>query len=223
MNNFSFDKFGCVCQKNGDGGDTLARTGLYGFLTGECNVEALRVFPGAYVRSKRHNPSTPPAKSWDDPTDTSRDQYVAPICFYSRTGDKERTQEISTLLLDNWLRFPNGDLAGPDVWSLLLRGLNKYRFLVYVLDLWFIPSVLVRCWQGSRDPNDVGDDINLTTMLLHNSLTAPTFFTRLSCLLYGKLRQPGGVQRAWDWYFRPETFANPFNELARSLIARFLS
>lgn len=222
MNNFSFDKFGCICQKNGDGGDTLARTGLYGFLTRECKIEALRVAPGAYVRSKIHNPSTPPAKSWDDPTDTSRDQYIAPICFYSCTGNRVRIQEIINLLLANWLRFPNGDLAGPDVWSLLLRGLNKYRPIVYLLDLWFIPSVLVRCWQSSRDSNDVGDDINLTTMLLHNSLIAPTFFTGLSCYLYGKLR-PGGVQRAWDWYFRPETFANPFNELVRPIISTFLS
>lgn len=66
-------------------------------------------------------------------------------------------------------------------------------------------------------PDNVGGDINHLKPWMIGKLWQKSPVLWFSWWLYIKMR-PSGAQYAWDRYFRPETGANPFNELVKPIL-----
>ena len=208
------DQYGLVCQKNPDGtldgGDSPMKTSFYyigtwlgtnfksskGFLDAIANIRKL---PGQYFRN--------PVK-WNDPADMSRDQYFPLATALKLFQSDDLAADIEARWLTNWNRAANGDLIGPDVWA-TLTGMNARKTvwdyfkwiltwpLILLADLVLIVGVIVRCVE-SKDPGDVGDDLNLTLMLIMRRMFNPSPGEWVARYLYLGFRKP-----SYGSYFDP--------------------
>lgn len=231
---FNYDSNGLIVQHNGnDAGDCAGREGDYWFAKGlngllgsDDQVEFDRVIsllqpsPGIFVRSPTQNPVIPPAKSWNDPSDFSRDQTM-PIIL--ALGQNNRFNVLNNLLKNQLKRFgafQNGDLPQPETISAYIRAYYAFYLypILYFTDLGLLAESIIRCIQG-RDLNNVSDDINHTLLLIQAQNSLPTLVSLVARKIY-KWFRPGGVQAAWNTYFNPKTGANPFNELYKDLISK---
>jgi hypothetical protein len=221
---FTYDPSGLIVNYQ-DGGDTSGREGGYWFYAGltkqlpdpyrqlnfEQVLEKLQVSPGVFVR----DPNQP---SYDIPSDFSRDQALPLMLAMGANGRFREYNAFLTKLKANWFKFPNGDLAGPELISIVIRDYNRwylYPFL-FVGDLFTLGESLIRCF-ASR--NDTSDDINHTLILLQSQYKYPTPFAWFARKVYKWLR-PGGVQAAWDSYFAPKVNSDAFNTLFAPLIEK---
>lgn len=231
------DSNGLIVQSNGDGGDTAQRTGFYysalclrerylpphndpvPLSSDELNKEAdfvkaisLLTPNEKLVRYPEPGNSSPP---WNDPKDCSRDQYRPMIIcagLYGLSG-------YLKILTDNvnWFRYPNGDVSGPDDWGTQSRAHNEKPW--WISDVWLDGAVTVRNNQAAKNPDDVGDDLNLLAQLAQGYFVKPSM-TSINALRkylknrptnYGvtKLGEKSNVMGALAWYFRAESGGNP--------------
>lgn len=227
----SFDSDGLIIQTDGDGGDCSARTGEYytllairermGISNAEWPRSSLKDWDEAGIKLFTAGvPLRYTQPPYNDPKDVSRDQLLPMIIASGYYQQQWYAAALASVIESHNSFCPNGDLCGPVDWVIINRARAK-RAWFYFGDLQLMFSVLLRCWKA-RDPDDVGDDINLTLYLLCATDFWPTVFSRFAMYLYRKLR-PRGVQYAFDHYHRPETHSNPLNELARPVISARLS
>lgn len=224
-----YDENGLIVQKDMDGGDTAGREGDYWFQAGllmgpnayndefDRVLKLLQVSPGVFIRNPRQNPVTPPDKSWNDPTDFSRDQSV-PIIL--ALGEMKRYSVLKSMLWEQIKRgtlYQNKDIALPQDWGYYIRALNAWYLypVLFVGDVFLLINSVIRCIMGTDD--NTSDDVNHTMVLLQAQYRLPTPISWFARKFYKFLRR-GGIQNAWDKYFKPESGANPFNELYRPLI-----
>lgn len=217
-----YDSNQLIVQSDGDGGDTAGREGNYWFahaLTHIVVINRPQFFEilakltysrGTYVRNPVH---------YNDPSDFSRDQTIPLILAMGAQG---RTKELKALMKEQYkraTRYQNGDLALPQDWGYYIRGFRFWPLYPVLLlgDLFLLLNSIIRCVAPLFNSDNVSDDINHTLALLQAQYYMPTPFSYVARKFY-KYARPGGIQGAWDHYFRPSTGANPFNELYRGLI-----
>lgn len=224
MPQFDFDQYGLIIQTNGDGGDSGARTGLYYFLYALLTNAGIATRSNLALAINNVTASSHPLMlfrnpvNYNDPKDFSRDQTNPLIMAMGVLDLQYLMKDWWSGLIKRYGFYQNKDFAGPHDWGMYFRARRlhvAYPFLLFS-DLFLVLGSIIRCIKG-RDPNDVGDDINHTMMLIQAMHSMPTPVSWLARKIYAKFR-PFGVQYAWDWYFRPSTFANPFNELVKPII-----
>ena len=211
---------GLIVQRDMDGGDTAGREGDYWFahvLNNESldlvrfnkNLQLLQVEPGVFIR----NPI-----NYNDPKDFSRDQTVPLILAMGEMKEYGTLKLLFKKQLLNFGRYQNGDIGLIGDLGYYIRAFKMwYLYPILILgDAQLLVNSIIRCIKG-RNYDDVSDDINHTLGLLQAQNTYPTPVSWLARKVYKHFR-PGGIQRAWDWYFRPDSGANPFNEMYRNLI-----
>lgn len=226
-----YDDYGLIVQKDMDGGDTAGREGDFWFhkgLSGSIDQGArdefkrvlnlLQYAPGVFVRHPKHNPVTPPDKSWNDPTDFSRDQSTSMILAMGEMGERSVLRSMLWQQIKRFTLFQNHDIATPQDWGHYIRALNIWPLypILLVGDLFLLTNSVIRCIVGNDE--NTSDDINHTLSLLQAQHHLSTPISWLSRKIYKWFRK-GGVQNAWDHYFKPESGANPFNDLYRDLIS----
>lgn len=218
---FYTDDNGLIVQKDMDGGDSAGREGDYWFGTDliEQHLDSesfnntltkLEVQPGVFVRNPVH---------YNDPKDFSRDQTISLICAMGRMKAYSTLKLLLEKQLKNYFRYQNGDVGFFEDAGYYIRAFKAwYLYPVLLLgDTQMFINSLVRLYKG-RDTNDVSDDINHTIALLQAQNTYPTPVSWLARKVYKFIK--GGIQSRWNWYFRAETGANPFNELYQPLISK---
>jgi hypothetical protein len=218
------DSNGLPVQMNMDGGDSAQRLGMIAVATAKgCSmpnlpsydkISLLEVAPGIYIR----NPTT-----WNNPNDFSRDQQTSLVIGMGFKGDKERLKRLFKAHASRFFKYQNADIASPENIGQYFRGLEwnfTYPFF-WFSDLFMLGGVIIRCIQA-RDPNNVGDDLNLILSLLQAKDRMATPWSFLARKIY-KWFRPFSIQYALDWYFRPETLAAPMNELYHPLVASELT
>jgi hypothetical protein len=209
-----------------DGGDTAGREGDYWFsqylysynsLTSDQKNEFSRVLsllqvnPGVFVR----NPI-----QYNNPLDFSRDQTVPLILAMGGLLQYDLLKLLFKKQVKNYFRYQNNDLGSFQDLNYYIRAFRMWYLypLLFLGDLFILGESVIRCIQG-KDPNNVGDDINQTLVLLQAQYCLATPISWLARKIY-KWFRPQGIQYAWDWYFRPETGANDFNDIYRALISK---
>lgn len=219
------DNNGLLTMKNLDGGDTLANESRYWFniaLSGTISyrtrtmpevLNLLRNTTGDWVRNCRHNPVTPPAKSWDDPTDTSRDQETALIALLGLTGQTNLLKELLWRQLKRFTLFPNKDFMGPADAGNYIRAFKAWYLwpILLVCDLALVAETVIRI---DAKLSDNSDDLNHTVLLLQARKVLPTPVSFVARKLYKWFRK---VQWAWDLYYGLDN--NPLNDLYRDQIS----
>lgn len=219
----NLDSNGLIVQTDGDGGDTAGREGDYWFAWGlrvkhpnyhsgvfKMNLDRLQVEPGVFVR----NPV-----QYNDPKDFSRDQTVPLILAMGEMEEHETLKLLLKKQVKNYFRYQNGDLGLPGDLGYYIRALRSwwaYPFLL-ISDLQLLVNSLIRVIFGTND--NTSDDVNHTIGLLQAQYVYPTPISYLARKIYKYLRR-GGIQNAWDNYFKPSSGANPFNELYRPTIEK---
>lgn len=233
---FEYDANGLIVQKDGDGGDTAGREGDYWFAQSLYSngpngldpvvrsefdrvIKLLQPSPGIFIRNPTRNPVISPAKSWNDPSDFSRDQTIPMILSLGQMSKLDVLGDLLKAQLKRFGLFQNKDLPDPQTAGAYIRGFYAWYLypLLFVTDLGLVVESIVRCL--TSDPDDVSDDINHTLLLLQSQYTLDTPIAFIARKIYVIFRH-SGVQGVWDRYFRPETGANPFNDMYRNLISK---
>ena len=237
-----FDDNELIVQKDGDGGDTAQRMGLYhSFLQmramlGISNetlpfssrfdyldaIIKLQQSPGIW---RRH------PDQWNDPSDFSRDQMVPNVVAM---GFCEATQALKAtslaFLKRGFLFCQNKDIVSPQLLASFIRAwfwsLSSFLVILWpllvVLDVFLLFDVILRIIVKFFDSNNVGDDLNTTLLVLQAEHSLPTPLSWLARKLYGFL--PGGVVESFQWYFRPGTGANAeLAEIAKPVIDKYIT
>ena len=232
------DDLGLIVQRDGDGGDTLQRTGFY-YLPGLIanNEESILHYDAELSTLWGAEGPTRHIKQWSNQSEVSRDQLTPNIAALGFSGSSAKVEFLLIRLIKNFFRYPNGtDFASPEHIGIFLRailcakdrGFNWKAALFYPLlllgDLFMILGVIIRCYQA-KDPDNVGDDLNTLVSVVQAQHTCGTPLSWLARKLYVKFRpQPfigldgpmstNNVFLALVWYFRKESGGNPEIALA---------
>lgn len=179
---------------------------------------------------------------------TSRDQTIPIIIaagFYKEVNFLKR---ITVKQLKRFTLFQNKDLCDFESMGNYIRAFwssgYKLALLFYPIlllgDLFMLVNSVIRCIKG-KNYDDVGDDINHTQSQLQAVYALPTPISFISRKIYSKFRPAfsplsgtpiayshkvngyNGVQYAFDWYHRSETFGNPINIIYQPLIKKWFS
>lgn len=215
------DANGLIVQKDQDGGDTAGREGDFWFYNGlmfqdnynnpEFNrvLELLQVEPGIFVR----NPV-----NYNNPKDFSRDQTVPLILAMGENNRQDLLKVVFEKQVRRFFLYQNNDIGLPEDLNYYIRAFKYWPAypLLLIGDFQMLINSIFRCIIG-RDLNNVSDDINHTLVLIQAQKYMPTPISWLARKVY-KWFRPGGVLRAWQWYFRTEAGGNPFHELYKDLI-----
>jgi hypothetical protein len=189
------DQYGLVCQRDPisgqlDGGDSPMKTSFYYMglaltetpfittLNAPRRDQFLMVIKN--IRNKEGQYFRNPVK-YTEPKDMSRDQEFPLLCAMETLGAFDYSNQIRKAWITNVNRAQNDDLIGPDVWVAyfsLARFRALYAIFVLFGDLVLLLGVIIRCIKA-RDPDDVGDDMNLSLQLI---MRARGYGSPLSCL-----------------------------------------
>jgi hypothetical protein len=236
-----FDDQGLIVQLNGDGGDCAARSGE--LITGRVftysrDLETHGIYFDKVIRLLEPNGDgvllrynrTPYNKPYEGDFATSRDQTIPMIIAAGFVDQAAFVSRVFSKICNNWLRFHNGDLCGPEHLCVILRALLFsqpsviWQLILFPLfcigDFFNLLNSIIRIIYSHIDHDDVGDDINHVQICLQAIHCHPTPVSLLSRKLYSKLRYRG-VQYAFDWYHRPSSGGNPLNELYRPIINKW--
>jgi len=213
------DELGLIVQKNGDGGDTLQRTGFYylpGLIRGDKGAQ--RCYDHETTLLFRQGQGlTRHIKQYPEQKDVSRDQLtpnIVALGFYSYAP----LLKITFLnLVKNFFRYPNNsDIASPEHLCQFLRSFMKmdkayllFYPLLFIGDLFMLIGVIIRCvqakykltfekWYKPRiiiDRDNVGDDLNTLVSVVQAQYTFPTPISWIARKVYRK--------------FRPQPFVTP--------------
>lgn len=242
------DEKGLIVQENGDGGDTLQRTGFWwegislshqSFFNYNPIPKMANPVPACEILSKSFIP-----KSWvrywkepyNDPKDTSRDQLVSIIRMAGYRDYRTILQCLIDGVILNWSRYPNGDIAFLQDYGRFIRSFKAWWLwpFLWISDIFILINSFIRIYQG-RDFNNVGDDVNHIGDLAQAQKILPTPISFIARKIYKWFRpcfvdDPSGVARtkglgaAWalSWYFRSASGANTeFIALWTPLVQKF--
>lgn len=230
----NLDENGLICFRRPDGyldgGDSAQRAGFYcagKYLQGSANsgvqdfvrMADKLIIDGKLVRNPRPGDSDPP---WNDPKDCSRDQYRPMIIAAGFYGLKD----IVNVLVSNikCMTFPNWDICGPDNLNEIQRALKCDPSVVG--DTYLSFGVAIRIRKASRDPDDVGDDLNLLLTLAQAHYIKPNGMSEENLVKYLKFRptnlgcerlgEKDPVMGAISWYFRRDDHGDGNPEIAEA-------
>lgn len=218
------DELGLIVQKNGDGGDTLQRTGFF-YLPGIIKEQkgAMSCFENELSTLWSSDGPTRHIKQYPNQNEVSRDQLTPVVAALGFMKMFDKANYLFYRLIRNWFRYPNmTDIASPEHIGIFLRasGENLWPMLPFILlgDCFMLLGVIIRCIQA-RNPDDVGDDLNTLVSVVQAQHTFPTPISWLARKLYVKLRpkpytridetEQGNIYLALKWYFREESGGNP--------------
>ena len=173
-------------------------------------IHKIEVASGIYIR----NPT-----NYNDPNDFSRDQQTPLVIGMGYKNDTDRLKRLFKAHASRFFKYQNADIASPENVGQYFRAL-KWNFMYpyfFLSDILMLGGVIVRLIQA-RDPDNVGDDLNLMLSLLQAKDNMATPWSFIARKIY-KWFRPRGIQYALDHYFRPETGALPMDDLYRPLIA----
>lgn len=223
--NLNLDQYGFIVQKDGDGGDTAQREGMVGIAAALTNdvvwtertkkkIAELELCATGLFR--RH------PYQWNETSDFSRDQQTPIVIAMGFLGMIEQLDRMFSATVDRYFRCQNADINSPEHIGHFLRSKPKLWFWFFLLfsDIFMLLNSIILCFKG-LDKNNVGDDLNHVCSLIQARLRLPTPVSFMARKIYAWFR-PGGPQRAFDHYFRPETGANPINEIYRPLIQKYI-
>lgn len=224
------DKYGAIGhhhappnQDKFEYGDSARETGTYFILEAWTKNAMLHVLKNAFLDKDgslcRHKYSE---VDWHrDPKEFSRDQWTAIACAVAKRRVDTHSLEMRNILLREQLKHPftaqNGDLITWE-WNLYYRMYRRRYWWVCILDFGLVVNSIIRVIKNRIKSDDVGDDINQTSMLYVAIKVMPTPFSWLARMIY-KYFHPG-VQKAWDHYYRhPEN--PPLNLVWRETISKW--
>lgn len=227
------DNLNLIVQKNGDGGDTLQRTGFYflpGIIKNNLNDKLLylesleKMWPDKTLPPLRHPIQYP------DPKDVSRDQLTPNIVTLGFLKMDKYICFIFIIIIKNLFRYPNNDLMSPENLGQFIRGmLNAKNFkwflfypLIWLGDLFMLLGVIIRCFQAKK-PDNVGDDLNTLVSVVQAQYLFPTPISFIARKIYKWCRPKPCIEikkinedlnmpncfLALKWYFREESGGNP--------------
>ncbi len=183
-----------------DGGDSLSETGRIYFLKELCSInDTLSPFYNAAKALKNsddqwiRNPI-----NYSNPKDISRDQLdPMMMCLVSRElyGTVATTKNI---VVSNWYRYPNGDMAMPDH----MNHFTRYIKASYLGDLFMLLNVLFVCFITGSFKSMVKNDLNLIIALCFTNWINPTFISKLAAKIYLNHRK---YLWALTNYYTPQT------------------
>lgn len=240
---FKKDADDLIVTFNNDGGDSFARTMMYYYGMSLTSYARTSDFCNALNKFRlgtkfRRYPYAP----YNDPSDFSRDQARPGVIacgqfgvaslppFFGRypNGDISSLTELGEAIRARNCRWLWVLLWVCDLWTLL-----SMLVIIFIkarepgkLQRWLGAHVHWIFVQGEANnangvPQDVygadnvGTDLNMTLNLLQSQRVLPTPISHITRKLYKRYR-PGGIQYAWDHYFRGD---NPFNVLYSGLIS----
>jgi hypothetical protein len=166
-----FDNSGLIAQKNGDGGDSAQREGMYWLASTVREQQLKDPWPNsrrlqyegvmslleiAHTGEFRRNPV-----KWNDPKDFSRDQTVPLVAAMGVRNDRDRLERFyRELRRRNWFA-QNGDLMGDPVHrNLVARARDEEpNRLTDAASLYAGAQTRLFVAKGNLD--DVGDDLNM--------------------------------------------------------------
>lgn len=222
------DEYGAVCHKHlailpyWERGDSARETGTYWTLIPYHNMDF--VFSAAFVVDKgsalcRHNYS---GELWHrDPKEFSRDQWTALACAAVIWPDAIIEHILWQEQKKHHLRCQNKDIITWE-YNLYIRMFCLWFLwpLLVFLDLGLLVNAIIRAIKNRNNSDDVGDDINVTTMIYVAMMVLPTPTSWLARFVY-KRTHPG-IQAAWDHYYRhPEN--PPINDVWRETISKYFT
>lgn len=189
------DEFGLIVQRDGDGGDTLQREGMYAFAASFPEAHDHADMPGhsmmvlGIATSELYKDGIlirNPIR-WNDPNDVSRDQQDAFVIAMGASGNLNFVRAIMKRHLKRFGKYQNADIANLSTVALYLRALNQiisYPFLFF-FDLGLVFSSV----QIALDKNpDHVDDNNHLMRLMQAKTRMPTFVSDMAWRLYFKYR-----------------------------------
>jgi hypothetical protein len=199
-----FDSNGLIVQRDGDGGDTAQREGWAWFgnwlRATEFKISSPVDRPIAFAASMdllehpsrpgefRRHPTQPGFRS--DPDAFSRDQLIPLVAAMGVWGDQARLRRSWAAKRPCHGVFTcvqgTQDLLGPELVNLYRRAWGEAPDRNG--DLVLAGSVLTRLSQAHRNPEDVGDDVNLVVELIMAKIRSPTTASEQATTMYAKNR-----------------------------------
>lgn len=224
---YFIDKNGCVFfySSAGDGspdyGDSAANTGRYYAFKfwstkDEVEINMTKIkFTQAFASFYQSDGSfhrAPDYRLLEKKWRMTRDQ-VMPLFVAAIAMDLKESFKII------FKRYRRGfaesyDIFGPHHWSIFLRGfdIKILRPVIFFLDIGFLFEVLIRIFKAAKNPDDCGDDLNLSLMLALTYYVNDTFFSRLARKIYARFSVNSGpfnnrisghpIYSRWAWYYR---------------------
>lgn len=231
----NYDENGLICFKRPDGyldgGDSAQRAGFYCsglFLSGSPN-EGVKAYldmadklivNGKLVRNPRPGDSSP---KWNNPRDCSRDQYRPMIIAAGLYGLPE-VVDVLTSNIKAWT-FPNYDVCLPNYYNEITRArYGNSRPVTGLGEACNRFDVRIRLSKSAKDPDDVGDDLNLLLSLAQGVYVNPNETSIANAKEYlskrptnygcTKLGHKDPVIGALAWYFRADERGDGNPEIA---------
>lgn len=178
-----FDSSCLIAQKNGDGGDTAQREGMYWLgvwvrqtqlhmpwpQTRSLSYEDVmaRLEIGSSGEFRRH------PNQWNDPKDLSRDQTVPLVAAMGVHDDRDRLERFyRELRRRNWFA-QNGDIMGDPVNRNLVRRARNEEPSRLTDASSLLVAAQTRVLAATRSLDDVGDDLNMVITFLLATVRKP--------------------------------------------------
>jgi hypothetical protein len=241
-----FDEYGLITERDGNGGDSANRMGLWMFLTyflaskyrandidlleavGErfrLGVKHLEPYPYVFIR----HPGT--AKDCGDPESRdfacwnmhnvfSRDQWLMLMTGFAYAGMNEKFERVFHQTVKRHGTLPNGDILGPQHWAHLIR--LRHVTGKYTRYDWAI-RIFGDLWNGFGNTfaffkPDASDTLVGFTMLLTAYLKQPTWISKLNLKM---VKWFGNYLKLWKEYFDHDNGV-PFHLYAEPLLRKYL-
>jgi len=212
-----FDKLGLITQRNGDGGDTAQREGMF--------------WLASWVRDNvLHDPWTKKRQlafasvmkflelaetgtfwrhpvQWNNPKDFSRDQTIPVVAAMGVHGDTDRYERFyRELRRRNWTA-QNGDVMWDPLHRNLVRRGRNEEVDVITDGASLFAAAQSRIAAAALSKDDVGDDLNLIVIMLLAAVKRPTagstrareFYSKNRPTNYGMFLGAYRVEYGTDW------------------------
>lgn len=222
------DQYLAICHKRSDSdewerGDSARETGTFSIIKPHKELDEWTI-ASAFVVDKgtalcRHNFSN---VEWHrNPAEFSRDQWQALACAAVIHPQFYLKNLLWREQCRHHLKAQNKDIITYE-YNLYIRMFRLWYLwpVLLFLDLGLVVNALIRAIKNRNDPDDCGDDLNITSMIYVAKMVLPTPTSELARFLYKKLHP--SIQRAWDHYYRhPEN--PPQNLIWQSTITKYFS
>jgi hypothetical protein len=139
-----WDSYGLLVQRDGDGGDTAQRMGMWGIGNSQVHrdvfwngIKTLEIEPGVWVR----HPYQPP---YCMPEDFSRDQQTPNVIAMGLQKMYEPLTRMFRQHVKRFGKYQNKDWASPEHWGYYVRAFRWWGAYPYLLlsDIWMFFGVL---------------------------------------------------------------------------------
>lgn len=233
-----WDKHGFPVQKDGDGGDTAQRVGMWYFGLwlggmGQCNgllnlavqMDISKNDTPQWVRHPYQGDDfRPPETFRRDPKSFTRDQQDVLMIALGACDHRHLVWKTFKAHAKRFGKYQNKDMANPQTLSVYIRAMkwSWLKWLLYITDLGLVFS----SWNRRKWNPDHTDDLNHICRMLQAVEIMDTPTARWARRTYIKYRpinmgntvlgEETPVMGALAWYFREEAGGNPaFVELFR--------